>query len=419
MLRLKREMEFKKTEVGKIPREWDESRLGEFIDLKSGNYFQFSEFTGFGIRCLKIDNVSFGEISWDTVSFLPEEYLNKFSDLVLKEGDIVIALNRPIINGQLKVGRIRKMDCPSLLYQRVGKIAFRKEGLHHDFLFYVFLCEYFKQQLLSSLAGTDQPYIRTPIFLDIKVPIPPFEEQKRIGSMLLWFDELIENKKRQNEVLEKTAMAIFKSWFMDFEPFKDEEFMPSELGEIPKGWELKRLGELLEFIKGKKCACIMERKEGYLPYLLIETYRTGNITLWTKEKQPFIDEFDVVIVADGESSGEVLRFQRGIVGSTLLALKPKQATSEIRHFLYLFLKSIENELLEHRTGSAIPHLDKDFLANLLSFVPPNQILQKFNALTEPLFKKIILNQKEMLILKELRDLLLPLLVFGKLRVEEI
>jgi type I restriction enzyme S subunit len=230
---------------------------------------------------------------------------------------------------------------------------------------------------------------------------------------------LIENKKRQNEVLEKTAMAIFKSWFMDFEPFNDGEFVPSELGEIQKGWELKRLGELLEFIKGKKCACIMERKEGYLPYLLIETYRTGNITLWTKEKQPFIDEFDVVIVADGESSGEVLRFQRGIVGSTLLALKPKQATSEIRHFLYLILKSIENELLEHRTGSAIPHLDKDFLANLLSFVPPNQILQKFNALTEPLFKKIILNQKEMLILKELRDLLLPLLVFGKLRVEEI
>lgn len=77
------------------------------------------------MQCLKIDNVGFGEIVWDTASYLPIDYLSKYQKLVLKEGDLVIALNRPIINGQIKVGTIRKKDCPSILYQRVGKIVLK------------------------------------------------------------------------------------------------------------------------------------------------------------------------------------------------------------------------------------------------------------------------------------------------------
>jgi len=82
------------------------------------------------VQCLKIDNVGFGEIVWDTASYLPIDYLSKYQKLVLKEGDLVIALNRPIINGQIKVGTIRKKDCPSILYQRVGKIALKNDNMY-------------------------------------------------------------------------------------------------------------------------------------------------------------------------------------------------------------------------------------------------------------------------------------------------
>ncbi|MCM8827647.1 MAG: restriction endonuclease subunit S, partial [Candidatus Omnitrophica bacterium] len=101
------------------------------------------------------------------------------------------------------------------------------------------------QELIeSAISGSAQGGINRDIIEIMKIPIFPFEEQSRIATILSYFDDLIENKKRQNEILEKTAMAIFKNWFVDFEPFKDGEFVDSELGKIPKGWEVKRIAEV-------------------------------------------------------------------------------------------------------------------------------------------------------------------------------
>ena len=89
--------EFKDTEIGRIPKDWEVVRLGELVDIQSGKYFAYSEFCKKGVRCLKIDNVGFGEISWEVITYLPKEYLNKYPELVLKEGDIILALNRPMM----------------------------------------------------------------------------------------------------------------------------------------------------------------------------------------------------------------------------------------------------------------------------------------------------------------------------------
>jgi type I restriction enzyme S subunit len=251
---------------------------------------------------------------------------------------------------------------------------------------------------------------------------PPLPEQSRIATVLSYFDDLIEVKKKQNEILEKTAMAIFKSWFIDFEPFRDGEFVYNEeLGrEIPKGWEVNKIEKEFYLIKGRKCKLSNVYFENYNPYLLIETFRTGKIEFWTIEKEPHVDENDVVLVGDGESSGKVFRYQKGILGSTLLALKPKRGNFiELKHLVYLTLKFYEDEIMSHRTGSAIPHLDKDFLKFFPILLPPSPILQSFHSLVEPLFQKIILNQKQIMTIRKIRDTLLPLLVFGKLRVEEL
>jgi len=438
MLKLKREIAFKTTEVGKIPKEWDTPRLEEFIDLKSGNYFRFSEFTRFGVKCLKIDNVSFGEISWDTVSFLPERYLDEFFDLVLKEDDIVIALNRPIINGQIKVARIKKRDCPSLLYQRVGKIAYKREGVDHNFLFFVFLSEYFKQQLWSSLVGTDQPYIRTPMFLNIKIPLPPFEEQKRIGSVLLWFDNLIENKRRQNEVLEGVAMAVFKSWFVDFEPFKDCEFVPSELGEIPKGWDVKPLIDIATLFKGVSYGSseISAEHQGNLFITLNNFLRGGGfkseyeyyIGSKAKEEQKVRGGDLIIALTDVTPQAKVVGapaivslpygYDFGVISLDCGKLQLRKEC--LRLYLYLYLKNTQEENSTFANGVNVLHLNTTlFMRNKLILVPPEPILKEFHSFAEPLFRKILLNQKQILILRKIRDTLLPLLVFGRLRVEEI
>ena len=151
----------------------------------SGQYFKFEEFCEDGARCLKIDNVGYGEIVWKTTTFLPEDYLRKFSKLVLKEGDIVLALNRPIINDKMKVGMLKEADEPSILYQRVGKIILKGHSrIDKLFLYLTFNGELFKQKLSQSLIGTDQPYIRTPVLLRMKTPLPPIPEQQKIAELL-------------------------------------------------------------------------------------------------------------------------------------------------------------------------------------------------------------------------------------------
>lgn len=202
--------EFKDTEIGRIPKDWEVVRLGEVVEIQSGKYFAYSEFCESGIRCLKIDNIGFGKILWETTTFLPEEYLDKYPELVLGVGDIVLALNRPIINGKLKVGILSETDIPSILYQRVGRFIFKSERIYRHFMFYLLMGKYFKKELSKMLIGTDQPYIRTPVLLKIKIPLPPLDEQKKITQILSKWDEVIEVKKAKKEKLERMKKKVME-----------------------------------------------------------------------------------------------------------------------------------------------------------------------------------------------------------------
>jgi len=200
--------EFKDTEIGRIPKEWEVVRLEKLINIQSGKYFSYSEFCENGVRCLKIDNVGFGKLYWETTTFLPEEYLKKYPELVLRAGDIVVALNRPIINGKLKIAMLSHRDEPSILYQRVGRLIFKNKEISKRFLFYLLMGEYFKRELSKSLIGTDQPYIRTPILLKIKIPLPPLPEQQKIAEILSTVDKKLELLRKRKEKLERVKKGL-------------------------------------------------------------------------------------------------------------------------------------------------------------------------------------------------------------------
>jgi len=201
--------EYKDTPIGKTPKTWQTVELGEIIDIMSGQYFKFSEFSEEGVRCLKIDNVGFGKVVWETSTVLPDDYTKQYPELVLNDGDIVLALNRPIIDNKVKVGILKKEDSPSILYQRVGKIIIKDTSkVDRQFLFCTFTGEYFRQQLSHSLIGTDQPYIRTPILLRIKIPLPPVPEQQRIAKILYEVDKKLELERREKASLERVKRGL-------------------------------------------------------------------------------------------------------------------------------------------------------------------------------------------------------------------
>jgi type I restriction enzyme S subunit len=167
------ELPTKETEIGEIPVDWKTLKLGDIISIPSGKGFKKKEYTDDGVRLLRINNVSFGRIIWEDIAFLPNHYLDEHADLVLQEGDILLALNRPILGNKVKVGRLKDSDAPSILYQRVGRIRIKNEQwTKPGYLYALFQTDWFYKTLRSLLRGTDQPYVNPTELLRIDVPIP-------------------------------------------------------------------------------------------------------------------------------------------------------------------------------------------------------------------------------------------------------
>jgi len=286
---------------------------------------------------------------------------------------------------------------------------------------------------LKSLAGGSTfDELTGSTLREVLIPYPSSFEQSRIATVLSWFDDLIENKKRQNEILEKVAMAIFKSWFVDFEPFKDEKFVYNKkLGkEIPKGWEVKELGKFIKIESG-----------GYAPqgekyftngkYPFVRVKHLSNQTCINEcdfinddairdYKLKLFKEESIIFQKSGESLSfarvNILPFDCYIVNH--LAVVDSGGNKNLG-FIYCVLKSLLFKIIEERTGTALPYMKISDIQKKIILKPPDSILQRFHSLVEPLFQKIILNQKQIMILRKIRDALLPKLVFGKLRVMEI
>jgi len=333
-----------------------------------------------------------------------------------------------------------------MVNEHVFLIRTNEKEYHPRFLFYFLFSDAGQLQIESLISGSAQGGINRSILDTIKIPKFDFTEQSRIATVLSWFDDLIENKKRQNEILEKVAMAIFKSWFVDFEPFKDEEFVYSEeLGkEIPMGWEVKPIGEVAEFYKGisykgseKFYSKTGSEKE--LVFITLDNILRGggfkiNYTWIISErikKHQLLREIDLIIAntdmtqeAKVIGSPAIVTFpidyykEYGVYSHHITKIIPRDEI--YRLYLYVFLKLTQDENTTFSTGTNVLGLDiENFKRNKFVLLPPRDLLGKFHSLVEPLFQKIILNQKQIMVLRKIRDALLPKLVFGKLRVMEI
>jgi type I restriction enzyme S subunit len=283
------ETEFKETEIGEIPREWEVRRLGEILAkiIKGKN----------PKKCL-------GDLPYLTAKYLrgeeeAEEFYNETAEVLVDENEVVI-----IWDGS-NSGEVFKSK-KGILASTMCKLLFDEEVANKTYAFYVLKTN--EEDIKGAKSGTDDRHVDKEYFLNLLIPLPPLPEQSRIANVLSWFDDLIEVKKRQNEILEKTAIAIFKSWFIDFEPFRDGEFVYSEEleKEIPKGWEVKRLYELCKILRGlnfKSNEVISEYVKGYIPVL-----RTNNI------KGGFeIDFSDLMFVKEDKINPEKLLKENDIL----------------------------------------------------------------------------------------------------------
>jgi type I restriction enzyme S subunit len=183
--------EFKDSVLGKIPKSWEVLKVGDTCSLKGGFAFKSSDSCEHGIRWVKIANVGVNKIKWNDESFLPHGFEIQHRDFVLNEGDIILAMTRPILNGKLKIARISKFDSGSLLNQRVGRIL-ENNNLNKDFAYQVFNSFLFISAMEKELVGTDPPNISSSMFEELNIALPPLKEQVEIAEILTSYDQKLE-----------------------------------------------------------------------------------------------------------------------------------------------------------------------------------------------------------------------------------
>ncbi|MDN5320672.1 MAG: type restriction enzyme subunit [Thermococcaceae archaeon] len=431
MVKFKWETEFKKTEIGEIPKDWEVKVLGQLIKkITKGKVPKKPKKTSKNIE----DFLPYLSVEFLRGEKKEAEYFPRSWGIPVTEEDILIIWDGAA-NGEILKGKKGLLSSTVALIEPNDKVI-------KKYLF--FFLKFFENELKKLRSGTDDRHVDKQALLDFLVTCPPLEEQHRIATILSWFDDLIENKRRQNEILENMAMAIFKSWFIDFEPFQDEEFVYSEEldMEIPKGWEVKPIGEIAEITKGisYKSDEISDTKETkeYVVFITLKCFKRGGgfrpeykyylPTAKSRTKNVSVTDGDLIIgITDMTPDAKVVGAPALVVippwensGMISLDCAKIQTDSYLKEYLYLFLKLTQQENSTFANGVNVLHLNtKLFEQSKYVLLPPKPILDRFHSLVEPLFKKIILNEKEIMLLKKARDTLLPQLVFGRLRVVEI
>jgi type I restriction enzyme S subunit len=171
------------SELPELPEGWCWTTLGALTLIDSGEAFKKKDYGTSGLRLFQIANVGFGKTVWQQRNYLPEHFTESHGFLLLENTDIVMALNRPILDGRLKVTRITDDDLPAILYQRIGRLRTAVSGIV-DYLFAFMRSPLMLQQVESNLQGTDQPYINTSDLPDIIVPLAPLAEQTAILTIV-------------------------------------------------------------------------------------------------------------------------------------------------------------------------------------------------------------------------------------------
>lgn len=215
-------------------KDWLETNLGHEIDLRTGFPFKSAEYTysNDDIRLLRGDNIVQGSIRWDVAARWPRAQAADYEDFYLKEGDVVLAMDRPWIEAGLKQARISKDDLPALQVQRTARL---RGGARLDisYLRYIIAGAPFTKYVKQVNTGSNVPHISSKQIRDFKVSLPPIADQKRIAKVLSTLDAKIELNNRINAELEAMAKLLYDYWFVQFDfPCLPSDYKPLGAGKL-------------------------------------------------------------------------------------------------------------------------------------------------------------------------------------------
>ena len=282
------------------------------------------------------------------------------------------------------------------------------EIVESSYLYYQLQSPHFKSYIHLMSTGSTIKHISLKTMRDYVLKMPSLADQRCIASILSSLDRKIELNNKINADLEEMAQAIFKNWFVDFEPFKDGKFVDSELGMIPEGWKVGLLGELCNFKRGKNLLTKNAIDEG-VPVVAggLEPSCYHNVA---NTGAPVI-----TVSGSGANAGFMRMYHVPVWASDCSFI---DISCENFYFVYCFLK-VNSKLLKHaQTGAVQPHVKPSDIHDFELVIPDKESIYDFQDKVKPFFDKIASIQKENSRLSLLRDTLLPRLMSGELEVPE-
>ena len=408
--------------------EWKEYKLGDVSDIQTGPFgsqLHQRDYVDDGTPCIMPTNIGVHlDILSEGIAKVREEDVKRLQKHCVKVGDIIYSRRGDIE----KCAFISKREEGWLCGTGCLRIRINTEVSNPHFIAYQLSTNECKKWIVGNAVGTTMLNLNTGILKDLPLLIPGRKVQDSVVSILKSLDDKIEINRRINENLEQQAQALFKSWFVDFEPFKDGEFVESELGMIPKGWRVEILGDV--------CKCIL----GGTPSRNKEEYWNGNIA-WINSGE--VNEFRIVkpsecITEEGlkHSATKLLPKKTtvlAITGATLGQVSLLEIDScanqsvigvlESDNIPYEFIYPLINvkitELCSHMTGGAQQHINKNNVEQLNIVLPAENVMTEYKEKTKSIYSQITNCCFESRRLAELRDTLLPRLMSGELKVDKI
>ena len=297
-----------------------------------------------------------------------------------------------------------------------------KENTDSKYLYYLLSQQAFFDYGMSEAKGCKMPRGDKKQIMQWPVNIPAIDVQKKVVAILSSLDNKIRLNRRINDNLEEQAKALFKSWFVDFEPFKGGKFVDSELGLIPKGWSTGTIYSYIDVIYGApyKSALFNDKKQG-LPLIRIRDLKTYTPQYYTKEVLPnteYVECGDIIAGMDAEFIPHIWRGEKGVLNQRLCKFVPKYDYVS-KYYIYSLVYPKLAFVQSYKVGTTVSHLGKADIDRFKVIVPPEDIIMQYSKIVNSYFAEIVKVSNENQILSSLRDTLLPKLMSGELSVGEV
>jgi type I restriction enzyme, S subunit len=444
----------------RLPDGWQYTRIGELrargviAEIQDGNHGELhpkaSDYVADGIPFIMAKDLEGGRLDWASCQFIPKSLADSLRVGFAKHGDVL--LTHKATMGRVAIvpeGFPYVMLTPQVTYYRIRN----KDQLVPGYLKFAFLGPDFQHQLIADSDQSTRKYIGiTAKYIGItaqdrlKIPLPPPAEQRRIAEILGALDDKIELNREMNETLEAMTRALFRLWFVDFDPVRAKaegrdpalpktianlfpaRLVDSDLGEIPEGWDVTMVAQLAEIVGGSTPSTTNPAfwQDGQHYWVTPKDLSTLSTPVLLNTERKITDAGVSQIGSGLLPPGSVLLSSRAPIGylaitqipvainQGFIAMIPRIGIPNL--FLLLWAEWAHDEIISRANGSTFLEISKANFRPIPVVRPPTPIFSAFDRLAAPLFARIVSNERECQTLGALRDALLPKLISGELRL---